>query len=1067
MKRIKKWIVMAVAALTVCCCSAGLAACGSNSEHEHIWGSATTTQATCDTDGSIVKTCECGSTNTSIIPAYGHAYSKGKCTRCDAIDANWKEEAPKEEPDTAHVHTFGEKELESEATCEKGSVYVRECTDIYCDVVDKEILSDWLGHAFRIYPGKAETCEEIGWLKYQVCDRCEYSTYVEKSALGHDLVAYEGKTETCVSDGWKEYEACSRCELTTYEKIPAFGHSYENGVCITCGDPNHPELWDEGRVTLEPTCVQAGITEYVCECGAIKEEVIDPLGHDKVHHDGQDPTCLVGGWTEYDTCTRCDYSTRIDRDPLGHDVFEHDKQEPDCLNFGWEAYETCNRLDCDYTTYVEIPALGHTIMTKGAQEPDCLNIGWDAYEYCAVCDYTTYVEIPAFGHTMVNMVCTECGYSEKTEQLFLSANVESVILNGSSSYKIVFYAQLVGDFSVSSVVLYDTEGESYGTMYDDGAYSSNGDELSNDNVFTRIVMVSVSEETTLNCYAYLTGESNLESNDISIAFINNISEEEFEEMAAVDNTIETEIFAAENFETLTLEEKKQLAEDNLSQMAEEEFIKEDTICFNDVSSTYTFQYSSGALGAIVLDDLYGAQEDLDSALNGVGSLSGAALYSDNQTDLVALNTIGSEDLSNANIDAMILWSFNLPQDNPSFRVGFYEETEQLWEEKGVDTTVDWDVTVNDYKNLSQYEIIVISGHGTHDRYTIGGISRILPSIVLSERATEEKDRLYAEDLKMQRIGKVSLKWVGTIYTILPDFWTYYYSNGDLDGSFVFSESCQFAGKNGIVDNRMLNSILSCSAESVIGFHNSVMAKYSRNLMRYYVDSLIAGYETETALEMAKSVYGKDDDFFGRILLGPVAYPIFSGNANSKLVSLNLENGSFEDKVALSGWEKEGDVRVLSQLSTLKPQDGSKMAILTTGIGSGESGYLEATEGSVLYQTFTIEEGQTTLAFYYNVVSEEPHEWVGSQYDDKFYAEIICDGISYDLAAESVNKSEWYTIDGIDFDGGDGTTYHTGWQFVEFDISQFKNKNVTLRFVVYDVGDSIYDTAALIDNVALH
>lgn len=47
------------------------------------------------------------------------------------------------------------------------------------------------------------------------------------------------------------------------------------------------------------------------------------------------------------------------------------------------------------------------------------------------------------------------------------------------------------------------------------------------------------------------------------------------------------------------------------------------------------------------------------------------------------------------------------------------------------------------------------------------------------------------------------------------------------------------------------------------------------------------------------------------------------------------------------------------------------------------------------------------------------------------------------------------------------TYHTGWKFVEFDVSQFQNKTVTLRFIVYDVGDSIYDTATLIDNVTLH
>lgn len=145
-----------------------------------------------------------------------------------------------------------------------------------------------------------------------------------------------------------------------------------------------------------------------------------------------------------------------------------------------------------------------------------------------------------------------------------------------------------------------------------------------------------------------------------------------------------------------------------------------------------------------------------------------------------------------------------------------------------------------------------------------------------------------------------------------------------------------------------------------------------------------------------------------------------------------------------------------------------MAILTTGIGSGESGYLEATEGSVLYQTFYVGASHTVLSFRYNVVSEEPHEFVGSKYDDKFYTEIVAtDGTKYTIASESVNQSKWYSISGINFDGGDSTTYETGWKLVEYDVSAFQNQYITLRFVTYDVGDSIYDTAALIDAVALH
>jgi len=107
----------------------------------------------------------------------------------------------------------------------------------------------------------------------------------------------------------------------------------------------------------------------------------------------------------------------------------------------------------------------------------------------------------------------------------------------------------------------------------------------------------------------------------------------------------------------------------------------------------------------------------------------------------------------------------------------------------------------------------------------------------------------------------------------------------------------------------------------------------------------------------------------------------------------------------------------------------------------------------------------TLSFMYDVVSEEPMEWVGSQYDDKFQASIIDEeGNEEVIVTETVNTSQWYEISGIDFYGGDDTTYHTGWKSVNFDISKYRGKTITIKFHVWDKGDSIYDTAALIDKV---
>lgn len=50
-----------------------LVSCG----HEHEWGEWTTTKAaTCTSEGSQNRTCECGETETKTIPAIGHTDGK-------------------------------------------------------------------------------------------------------------------------------------------------------------------------------------------------------------------------------------------------------------------------------------------------------------------------------------------------------------------------------------------------------------------------------------------------------------------------------------------------------------------------------------------------------------------------------------------------------------------------------------------------------------------------------------------------------------------------------------------------------------------------------------------------------------------------------------------------------------------------------------------------------------------------------------------------------------------------------------------------------------------------------
>jgi len=45
-------------------------------------------------------------------------------------------------------------------------------------------------------------------------------------------------------------------------------------------------------------------------------------------------------------------------------------------------------------------------------------------------------------------------------------------------------------------------------------------------------------------------------------------------------------------------------------------------------------------------------------------------------------------------------------------------------------------------------------------------------------------------------------------------------------------------------------------------------------------------------------------------------------------------------------------------------------------------------------------------------------------------------------------------------------YHTGWVALSLDVTAYQGQSTVIRFQCGDVGDSIYDTAILLDIIAL-
>ena len=159
------------------------------------------------------------------------------------------------------------------------------------------------------------------------------------------------------------------------------------------------------------------------------------------------PSCEAKGWNEYETCSRCDYSTYSEieakghrrlsavvenrREPtctsdgsfdhveycgecqkelsrekeilskLGHNVGKIGEKQPTCTEDGYEEY-SCSR--CEYGYRDVLSKLGHDIIHHGGKLPSCEAKGWNEYETCSRCDYSTYSEIEAKGHRRLSAV---------------------------------------------------------------------------------------------------------------------------------------------------------------------------------------------------------------------------------------------------------------------------------------------------------------------------------------------------------------------------------------------------------------------------------------------------------------------------------------------------------------------------------------------------------------------------------------------------------------------------------------------------------------------------------------
>ena len=236
-------------------------------------------------------------------------------------------------------------------------------------------------------------------------------TYCGKSFVtAHPYEEHSGGTETPTCTTGK---TCALCGA----KYGILGHDWDawrpndDGTHTrSCKRSNCNEAETKSCTGGTATCS----TKAVCvACGGEYGEK-DPNNHALVHHEAQAPTCKEIGWDAYETCSRCNHTTRTELPALNHD-YQAVTVDPTCEADGYTVF-TCSRCKDSYTAD-PTDKLGHKFGAwspngTGSQSAGCLRQGC---AHIGITDCRKFTFRTAEGETLT--FCPVCGQAENAAQL--------------------------------------------------------------------------------------------------------------------------------------------------------------------------------------------------------------------------------------------------------------------------------------------------------------------------------------------------------------------------------------------------------------------------------------------------------------------------------------------------------------------------------------------------------------------------------------------------------------------------------------------------------------------------
>lgn len=365
--------------------------------------------------------------------------------------------------------------------------------------------------------------------------------------------------------------------------------------------------------------------------------------------------------------------------------------------------------------------------------------------------------------------------------------------------------------------------------------------------------------------------------------------------------------------------------------------------------------------------------------------------------------------------------------------------------------VNQEATVKSILDMTKYGFVVLATHGVQGRWFLSGET-------FDTNATNYNT--YRPMLSAGRLGifnNIVISSTGgvnvsrNVYGMKSTF----VSNlaGSFPNSIILNNSCE-----GTMNADLQNAFTGKGAKTYYGYTKVVNSDFAVIMADTLTKRLARGLNT------GQSFFAATDP------RAPNAVYQIKGS-NDMSFSLSLSNGNFETG-NLENWTKDGDGRVISRLGSINPTQGSSMGIISTGLGF-------TTASGSLIQCFIVTNTQSTISLKWNFLSEEFLEFIGSQFQDFFQVKIVTqsgaevvvfrrtiDQIAAQFGATTMNQGTLIRMSpGIVFDQGD--VYMTDWQTLSFDVTPYRNQVITIKLEAGDVGDSIYDTAILLDEVAIN